>query len=297
MNSTDTRGNKDGEVASVEDRSVSAGSKLSRLKGILECTDNLLISFSGGLDSSVLSGVAVDVLGPERTLAVMVNSEFLSDDERVAAVSVADEIGIRLMIRRVSVLGDDNVTSNPRDRCYHCKRRIAGVLGKTAESEGFTSIADGFNLSDRGEYRPGTRAADEAGIRHPFLEAGMYKEDIRAIAEGMGLSVAFKPSESCLATRIPYGQEITALKLGMVEKGEKKLHELGFPQVRLRTHGDIARIEVPCDRIGDILEPNIVSRITEGLKSIGYTYVTLDMEGYRSGSMDEGTRYDGKSDK
>ena len=175
--------------------------------------------------------------------------------------------------------------SNPKNRCYHCKKISAVHLKSSAEELGLSCIADGINLSDRGEHRPVLLASDEEGIVHPFIEAGITKEDIRTIARKLGLPVWQKPSAACLASRIPYGDEITGEKLKRIENAEAYLASLGIDQLRVRLHGNLARIEVHKEDTGKILEQQ--SALVRHLRSLGFAYVTLDIEGYRSGSMDE----------
>jgi uncharacterized protein len=201
------------------------------------------------------------------------------------AKKIAEEFGLQLEIIPVRVMDDERFRKNPAERCYWCKKNSAKVLKWRKDALHFACIADGINVSDKGEHRPGLLASTEEGIIHPFLEAGITKADIRDIAKACGFQFWNKPSAACLSSRIPYGDEITPYKLTRIEEAEAFLHAKGFSQCRVRIYGDIARIEVTNDDIPKLL--NNREDLVKIFRSIGFTYVTLDLEGYRSGSMDE----------
>ena len=245
---------------------------------------SMLVAFSGGVDSSLLAVLASNTLGAG-CRCVLLDSPVVPR----AAIAEAEEIARRyeldLTIIPLCVMDDSRFRANPADRCYWCKKNSATVLKTRARELGFTCIADGMNVSDTGEHRPGLAATTEEGIWHPFIEAGVTKEEIRSIAHEMGLTFWDKPSAACLSSRIPYGDEITMENLRMVEEAEAFLHRAGFSQVRVRLHGNVARIELPKEEMHRILSTH--HDVATALKSIGFSYVTLDIEGYRSGSMDE----------
>ena len=194
-------------------------------------------------------------------------------------------LGIPLEVIPVPIMEEQTFLSNPRDRCYSCRKLSARILKRRAGELGIACVADGTNRSDLGDHRPGIRASDEEGIVHPFLEAGIAKADIRAIARRRGYAFWNKPSAACLSSRIPYGEEITREKLRMIEAAEEQLHELGFTQVRVRLHGPVARIEVMPEEMEKLLQER--GGIEHTFRSIGFRYVTVDLGGFRSGSMDE----------
>ena len=245
---------------------------------------SLLIAYSGGVDSSLLAGIAREVLG-DRCLAVLLESPVVPGAAVRQAQETAAGLGIPFEVISVPLMDEKAFLANPADRCYHCKKVSARVLKRRAEQAGLGWVADGVNSSDSGEHRPGIRAGDEEGIIHPFMEAGVTKAEIREMARRRGYSFWNLPSAACLSSRIPYGEEITAGKLQMIERAEDHLRGLGFTQVRVRLHGQIARIEV----IPDEMERLFLERreIAGAFRSIGIRYVTLDLEGFRSGSMDE----------
>jgi uncharacterized protein len=201
------------------------------------------------------------------------------------ALQIAEEFGLRLEIIPVHVMDDERFQKNPAERCYWCKKKSAKVLKGRKEALHYACIADGINVSDEGEHRPGLMASTEEGIIHPFLEAGITKADIREIAQAYGLQFWNKPSAACLSSRIPYGDEITHKKLTMIEEAETFLNTRGFNQCRVRMHGDIARIEVMDDDMQKLLDNR--EDLVKTLRSIGFSYISLDLTGYRSGSMDE----------
>jgi pyridinium-3,5-biscarboxylic acid mononucleotide sulfurtransferase len=263
---------------------MTAPIKYQNLRKILEGHGPMLVSYSGGVDSTLLADVAREVLGA-KTRCVLLDSPVVSRAAVVQAQEIARDLGLTLDIIEVPLMNNAGFRMNPADRCYYCKKISAVHLKKQAEELGLACIADGINVSDTGEHRPGLRASTEEGIVHPFIEAEITKQDIRDIAKKRGLPVWQKPSAACLASRIPYGDAITAGKLRRIEDAEAYLARLGISQVRVRLHGNLARIEVHKEDRKNILEQQ--SAVVKKLKDLGFTYVTLDIEGYRSGSMDE----------
>lgn len=245
---------------------------------------SLLISFSGGVDSGLLAAVAKDLPG-NRTHCVFLDSPFFSRSAVEEAERMARDLGLSFEIIWMPVMNEPWVKTNPQDRCYHCKKKAAQILQARARELGISSVVDGMNKSDIGEHRPGLSASTEAGIIHPFIEADITKQDIRILAKERGLSFWNKPSAACLSSRIPYGDEITNNKLRMVECAEDLLRASGFAQVRVRYHGGIARIEVNQEELPRLFEMR--EQIVLRLKEAGFSYVTIDLEGYRSGSLDE----------
>lgn len=258
--------------------------KLIDLKGRIKEKERLLVAYSGGVDSTLLAKVAHDVLG-DRAVAVIIDSETYGTAELNEAIDVAESLGLKLMVEGFSILDSEDFVQNPAARCYICKKKAATILWNLAREKGIKHIADGVNIDDLKDYRPGISASNEMNIWHPFVDSGITKEDIRYLASKMGLPVWNKPSSACLASRIPYGERITEEGLKMIEEAEGYLRSLGFGQLRVRAQGRTARIEL----LNSDLEKAIKCResIVSKLKSFGFKYIALDLEGFRSGSMNE----------
>lgn len=261
--------------------------KLDLLREMIASRKSMLVSFSGGVDSSLLAAISRDVLG-ERAVAVILDSPLMPRRELEHAKSVAQRLGIRCIVVRHDVLELESVIENSPERCYHCKKSSAGILKEIARSLGISCVADGVNTTDCNDHRPGIKACDEEGICHPFVDAGISKSDIREIARALGLDFWSRPSSACLASRIPYGVRITLHALKKIEEAEDALKDIGLSQVRVRAHGDLARIEVLQSEIEHVLRHR--ERIANALRELGFLYITLDLEGYRSGSMNAGIR-------
>ena len=260
--------------------------KLANLKRILSNMGSALIAFSGGVDSTFLLKVAHDVLG-EKTVAVTASSETYPASELEAARRIARELGATHLIIQTEELSKQEFVKNSPQRCYFCKKELFSRLNKIAKEQGLNYVADASNYDDLADFRPGMQAGQELGIRSPLKEAGLTKAEIRSLSHKMNLSTWNKPSLACLASRIPYGTRITREKLQRVNEGEKFLRGLGIRQLRIRDHDGIARIEVAQEEMGLFWQENLVRLIIDKLKKLGYTYVTLDLEGYRPGSMNE----------
>jgi len=245
---------------------------------------SMLVSFSGGVDSGLLAVLAREAIG-DRSRCIFLDSPVVPREALDDARRIAKKYNLDLEILPVAVMENERFTQNSAERCYWCKRSSSTILKNKAQELGLACIADGINVSDQGEHRPGLTASDEEGIVHPFLEEGYTKEDIRETAKSMGLSFWDKPSAACLSSRIPYGDPIIGEKLMMAEKAEAFLHKQGFRQVRVRVHGRVARIEVPKEEMHTLLDMH--TAVASALRTYGFSYVTLDLEGYRSGSMDE----------
>ena len=241
--------------------------------------DGVIVALSGGLDSSTLAALCKKLLG-DKAIAVTVVSELQPEEEIEEAKRVAEEIGIKHILIEMSLLEEEGVAKNGLDRCYHCKRAIFTRIRELAEELGVREIFDGTNASD--SQRPGIRALRELGICSPWAELGIRKEEIREIARDLGLSVSEKAPQSCLATRIPFGERITSERLLRISRAEKLVRELtGVKLLRVRDHGSIARIEVARGEIASFSDPSKIDIIVRGLKELGFKYVTLDLEGYK----------------
>jgi len=260
--------------------------KLSKLKAIVSELESVVVAFSGGVDSTLVTKVCYDVLR-DNSMAVTARSETYPDFEFKEAQKLAREIGIKHLVIDTSELAIEGFANNPPERCYFCKTELFGKLKDIAKEQGFLNVADGANLDDTQEFRPGLQASKELNVRNPLKEAGMTKKDIREVSKMLNLPNWNKPAYACLSSRFPYGQSITEEKLSMVSEAEKYLRGLGLVQFRVRHHETIARIEVLPDDINILTNSPAREELTAKFKEIGFTYVTLDLAGYRSGSMNE----------
>ena len=259
--------------------------RLARCREILNSLGSVAVAFSAGVDSTFLLALAVDTLGSDKVLAVMGVSPSLAERERQTGHQLAKKIGAELVEIQTSELDDENYAANPSQRCYYCKSELFCQVGKIASERGLAAMLSGANADDTGDFRPGLRAGEELGVRSPLLEAGLTKQQIRDASQAMGLSTWDKPAMACLASRVPYGQPITAERLSRIERSEYVLKDLGFAQCRVRDHENLARIEVPSELISAVAEQK--DKIVAAIKQLGYSYVTLDLQGFRSGSMNE----------
>lgn len=264
--------------------------KHAALRERLRPLGSAVIAFSGGLDSTLLAKVAVDVLGGERVLAVTGRSPSVPAAELASVADLAAEVGARHAFLDTREFADPNYVANAGDRCYFCKTELYGQLVRLAAERGYAAVLSGTNADDLGDYRPGLRAADEHAVRAPLAEAGLGKADVRRLAAALGLSIHDKPASPCLASRIPYGQEVTPEKLRRVDAAETLLRELGFRECRVRHHEELARIEVPPAEIARFADAGLRGRVEAHLRSLGFRYVSLDLRGFRSGSLNEALR-------
>lgn len=260
--------------------------KLHELMENLEPLGSALLAYSGGVDSTFLLKVCSDVL-KDKVIAVTAHSDLSPPGELEAAEAYARSFGVKHVVVTTDELRDSTFVANPPDRCYHCKSKLFQKLSEIARSQGIRCVLDGSNADDMSDYRPGTRAAKEFGVLSPLKEAALTKEDIRMLSREMNLPTWDKPASPCLASRIPYGHMITLEKLARIANAEEFLRSYGIRELRVRDHGDIARIEVPKDRLCLFLDQAVVGDIINKFRSLGYKYVTLDLQGFRTGSMNE----------
>ncbi len=266
-------------------RTVTLVNKQKRLRGMLEEMESVAVAYSGGVDSTLMLKMAYDCLGGDRVLAVTALSASVPGRERTEAEAIARQIGARHVFIESHETDDPHYLANTPQRCYFCKSDVYDRLIDYAQREGYRTVVDGTNADDVGDHRPGRQAAREGGVRSPLQEAGLTKAEIRNLAHALDLPNWDKPAAACLSSRIPYGTAITLEMLSQVERAELVFKEMDFGQLRVRHHDQIARIEVDPDQFEEVLAHR--DQIVEELQSLGYTYVTLDLAGFRSGSMNE----------
>jgi len=260
--------------------------KHARLNEIIAGYGSALVCFSGGVDSTLLLRVAHDVLG-DRCVALTAVSITMATSERSAARDLAAGIGARLEVVESHELERPGFAQNPTDRCYHCKAELLEIARPRADALALAEVLIGTNLDDLGDHRPGLRAADERGARHPLVDAGLTKADVRALSRSLGLPTWDKPQLACLSSRFPYGTEITPERLRQVDGFEDALRALGFRQLRVRYHGDVARLEIDLDAMPRALEPGVREAIVDAGRRHGFTFVALDLAGFASGSLNQ----------
>ena len=261
--------------------------KFERLRGIFAPMRSVMVAFSGGVDSTFALRVAHDVLGA-RVLALTTTSPTMPEDDRHSALEMARIIGARHLIVSSNELDIPGYAQNPLNRCYLCKHNLFTVCEAKAAELGIDEIVDGLNLDDLHDYRPGIKAASEKRVRHPLVEAELTKREIRELSRELGLPTWHRPASPCLSSRFPYGTRITLEALEQVERGERTLHAMGFRVARVRHHGEVARLEVERGEIARLLEPQTREAVDRELRKLGFRFVTVDLKGFRSGSLNEG---------
>ncbi|MGH9253634.1 MAG: ATP-dependent sacrificial sulfur transferase LarE [Vicinamibacterales bacterium] len=264
-------------------------SRERRLHDRLAAGDSVIVAFSGGVDSAYLAWVATQVLG-SAALCVTADSPSYPDHHRQLALRIAREFGLRHEFVRTAEIDRPEYRANPVDRCYHCKVELYSVLSRLAAARGIASIVDGSNADDRSDYRPGRKAAREFGVGSPLDDADLTKSDIRELSRRAGLPTWDEPASACLSSRIPYNSEVTTEKLRMIERAETVLRQLGFRVCRVRHHDGLARLEIGADELNRALGSDVRDTIVRELRAIGYQHVTIDLQGYRMGSLNEGVR-------
>lgn len=271
---------------SVSEDAIDSADKMGLLKSILEDMGSVIVAYSGGVDSAFLAAVSHQVLG-NRSMALTAESPSLAPSELRDAIALAEKLGLNhRVVQTKEVERADYLANNP-NRCFFCKDELYTHINRTASEEGFDWVANGTNTDDLGDFRPGQNAAKQYGVRSPMVEAQLSKAEIRSLSKEMGLPTWDKPAQACLSSRIPYGTPVSVEALIQIASAEEYLRGLGFGQLRVRHHGTVARIEIPPSDFSALLDEEVREGITTHFRSIGYSYVTLDLDGFRSGSMNE----------
>jgi uncharacterized protein len=278
---------RDSRQAAMEQLSRELSAKLDKLRATFAAMDQVMVAFSGGVDSTFVLKVACDTLG-DRALALTTTSPTMPQQDRDTALEMARQIGARHIVIESNELEIPGYAANPVNRCYLCKSNLFTVCEAKAAELGIAHIVDGLNLDDLGDYRPGIKAAGERRVRHPLVEAELGKAEIRELSRVFGLETWDRPASPCLSSRFPYGTEITPEALRKVEAGERLLHALGFRVARVRYHGDVARLELESSEIARVFAPELRETVDREFHKLGFRFVTIDLRGFRSGSLNEG---------